>query len=103
MAKHLGRSFFRLEKGKMKQIKKADPEKALELTSPAVSIYQKQKEKAWNLQYHHIVRTRAELMQKIGKAKEAKDEVSRLRKDLGQRGVKKSVLDMIKDFEARLK
>jgi len=103
LAKHLSRSFFRLEKGKMKQIKKADPEKALELTSPAVSIYQKQKEKAWNLQYHQIVRTRADLMQKIGKAKEAKDEVSRLRKDLSQRGVKKFVLDMIKDFEGRLK
>jgi len=103
LAKHWGRSFFRIEKGKLKQAKKADPKKALELTSPAVSIYRKQKQKAWNLQYHHVVRTRAELMQKIGKVKEAKDEVSMLIKDLSKREVKKFVLDTIKDFESRLK
>jgi hypothetical protein len=42
-------------------------------------------------------------MLKLIKPKEAKDEVSMLRNDLSKRGVKKSVLDIIKNFESRLK
>lgn len=104
MAQALTRPFHRVVEGKkkedlkVKRAAKAEPERAVELTEPAVKLYRKETSKWGNLGYHRVVRLRAEALKEMGDAAKAKEEVKRLRSDLAKRDVHPPVLDAISAF-----
>jgi hypothetical protein len=98
LAENLKRSFFRIEKDKVVKARSADPEGALALTSQALE-QQKQDETTFtNLSYHHLVRTRADLMVAMDKASDAKKELDALVGSLADKGVNQPVLDDIQAY-----
>ena len=109
VASSVSRSFYRLEAAeptaratKLKKTHDADPERAVELTTPALEVYRQAEDPKLNLSYHELARTRAEALAAAGKGKEAKTEIRAVQKDLKARGVNESVLREMKDFEQAL-
>ncbi len=102
LAAGVSHPFFRVdvEDGRLRETAKADPARALQLTSDALKLLKA--EKTLNIAYHALVRQRAELLAEQDKAETARKELSTLRKDLHQRGVNKPVLDDIEAFEKNL-
>jgi hypothetical protein len=102
----LARPFFAIDTtGKRPRLKKthaADPAASLAVTAPALDVYRKTADPRLNLNYHALVRGRAETLAASGKKGEAKKEVQTLQKDLKSRGVNESVLKEIKAFEGAL-
>jgi hypothetical protein len=99
LAEAEARPFFRIQDRALKQVHKPDYSKALKLTEPALQVFKSRKQKALNIPYHNLVRSRVDAMMKQGKTKEAKNELSELRRDLSKRGVNESVLRNIESFE----
>jgi hypothetical protein len=93
------RPFFRIQDQALKQAHKPDYNKALKLMEPVLEVFRSKKQKALNISYHNLVRIRVDAMMKLGKTKEAKTELSGLRRDLSNRGVNQSVLRDIESFE----
>ena len=106
VGRSLARPFFAIDStGKRPRLKKtheADPAAALAVTAPALEVYRKTPDPKLNLNYHALVRGRAETLAASGQKREAKKEVQTLQKDLKSRGVNESVLKEIKAFEGAL-
>ena len=102
LAENLERSFFRIEKDKLVEARSADPEAALALTSQALEQQQQDATTFTNLNYHQLVRSRAELMVAMDKAADAKKELDGLVKSLSEQGVNKPVLDEIQAYAESL-
>ena len=80
----------------------AEPEKAIKMTDPAVKLYKSLKgddAKLVNISYNKLIRGRAKFLIESGQKTKAKKEISDLRDDLEERGVKESVLKDLKGFE----
>jgi len=101
IANCVAKPFFSVQRGRtpdgkrvavMKQIKKAQPETALKMTTPAVQTLRKTGEKAMNLAYGQLVRDRAGYRQTVGDTARAQTEVKTLIGDLAKRGAHKVVL-----------
>jgi hypothetical protein len=107
LANSVGRSFYRvLEKARkpaLVQTHKADPQRALKLTAPALAFYKRQKAKAFNLPHHELAQSRAELLVQTGDKDAAKQELATLRKDLKAREVNAAVLEAIEADEKKIK
>lgn len=97
-----GRPFFRVQDNVLVQTHKPNYGKALNLTESGLEIYRKRKDKHLNIQYHHLVRRRADYLTTMGKKKNATDELSDLRKNLAARGVNESVLKSIEVVQKSL-
>jgi hypothetical protein len=96
------RPFFRiknLKKPVLEQVHSPNPTKALSITSPALEVYRKDKEKQLNILYHELTRNRVNALLKTKAKTQARQELSQLRKDLTNRGVKNKVLKSIKEYE----
>jgi len=105
VASSVADNFFRIQdpmKAKLIKTHSSDPKLALELTSPALKLFHREKVRELNLLYHGLVRERAQCHQAAGQAEEAKKEVAVLRKDLAALGVNAPILDEIKAFELSL-
>ncbi|MGZ4847905.1 MAG: hypothetical protein ACXV3D_00400 [Halobacteriota archaeon] len=106
IAPNIARPFFRIDKNNaLTQAHPGDPEEALKLTEPAVTVFRKLKgdeAKATNITYHKLVRTRTALLEDLGQTGQAKQEAAELLRDLGKRGVKKAVLNDIKRYKESL-
>jgi hypothetical protein len=76
------RPFFRIEGRILKQTHKPNYEKALKVTEPAINFYSKKKQKAFNIQYHNVVRTRVNALLKMNRTNKAKEELRELRNNL---------------------
>jgi hypothetical protein len=101
IANCVAKPFFSVQRGRtpdgkrvaiVKQIKKAQPETALKMTTPAVQTLRKTGEKAMNLAYGQLVRDRAGYRQTVGDTARAQTEVKTLIGDLAKRGAHKVVL-----------
>jgi hypothetical protein len=110
VAKSAARPFFRVEEKDdrrvLRQTHKAQPEEALKLTEPGLSVYKQasgQEARALNLGYHDLVRQRAEYLVATDQKQQAKQEVAAMRKDLKARGVNAPVLEEIEAYEKSLK
>jgi PAS domain-containing protein len=102
VANSVGRSFFSIVKGEEKvltrtQTHKADPNKALELTSTALNVYKKKNSKALNLGYHKLVQNRIDCLLSQNETDKAKQEVDDLCVALHKAGANQPVLKRIKD------
>ncbi len=102
LAKGLERPFFTVDypDGKLRKVADADIEDALKLTEGALEVVRD--EPKLNIDYHMLVRQRAGLLVAAGKTAEAKDEVQKMRGDLGNRGVNEPVLAAIDDYAKSL-
>ena len=102
LAQGVSRPFFRVdEKDRtVKETAKADPARALALTSNAIKLLKT--DETANIAYSELVCHRAALLSGQDKADTARKELSALRKDLQLRDVKKPVLDDIASFEKNL-
>lgn len=98
LAENLARPFFRIEEGKLKEARAADPKEALALTSRALEQQERDDSTFVNIDYHRLRRTRADLMVSMDEQAEAKEELSTLVKYLKKRGVNKPVLDEINAY-----
>lgn len=109
IANSIAEPFFRIDQKDKKRIlrktHKADPEEALKITEPLLSMFKKAEgleARQLNLSYHQLVVNRSNFLSKMDKTKEAKGELATLREHLEKRGVNKSVLDDIQTFEKSL-
>jgi len=109
LAESQARPFFRIEEKDdervLVQSHKPELEEALKLTEEPLSVYKQtegREARALNLAYHRLVKNRAAYLIAADQKSEAKKEVAELRNDLSKRGVNKSVLNEIKDFEEKL-
>lgn len=84
------------------QVYAGDPERALALTDPVVQHLHAEGRKSDNLFYRQVVDARTSWHMATGKEKAARGEINQLRTDLGEREVKRSVLDAI-ELEAEPK
>ena len=99
------RPFYRVDdptSGKMVRSAKADPERALKLTDPAMEVLQAQKDKAMNLAYGRLVRRRAEYHQAAGSIDRAQTELKTLRTNLAARGANPPVIKRYETLAASL-
>jgi hypothetical protein len=107
IAKNIADPFYRIKRdtGSLALVYQGEPERALELTAPAVELYRNAKgdqAKALNIAYNKLVRNRAKWHSKTGNKSKAKKEVSNLHEDLEARGAHDPVLKQIKSLEERL-
>jgi hypothetical protein len=82
----------------LKQKYAPDPARALELTAPALSLYQRDASKSNNIPYHELVRRRAEYHLAVDQRQAASAEINSLADHLASREVNRSVLDDIRSF-----
>jgi hypothetical protein len=105
LASSESRPFFRIENRNLKQTHKPNYEKALKITEHAIKFYSKEKKKELNISYHNLVRTRVNALVKLKRKKEAKHELSELRKNLEARGINeiisKSILKQEEDISEK--
>jgi hypothetical protein len=87
---------------KLTRSHEADPETALRMTSSAVDMVRRRKEKALNLSYRQIVGQRVECLLSLERKDEAKDELEQLHDDLSQTGANAPVLSQIRTLAAQL-
>jgi len=100
------RSHFRFDDAVRPVLKEShapDPEEALKVTAPAVKLLKGLKEKSANLLHHEVVKERAEALTALGRAGEARKELTDLRKVLASRGVNATVLNAVEAFGKSLK
>lgn len=102
VANSLKDPFFSVRDGTVTKLHDAMPEEALEYTETAKDLYQQRDDPTLNIQYHGLVRTRAELLQQMDESEQAREEVERLRDDLEERGVNQPVLEDITAFSESL-
>lgn len=98
VAGSLKEPFYSVRDGTVTKLADADQSEALHWTEPAKELYHERDEAAFNLRYHDLIRTRAELLQSQGEQAQAREEVQMLREDLGNRGVNQPVLNTIEEF-----
>lgn len=101
LANSLAQPFFsyNITKGIMERIQSADPKKALDLTSPARALYEREAEKALNIEYHQLIRDRSKYLVSLGQLEEARKEITTLLRDLKVRGVNEPILNEIKEYK----
>ncbi len=87
--------FFRVQDAVLKEVQSGDPEAAVAATQAALEVFRREQSPALNLEYHDLVRSRAEWMAAMGESARARDEVLALREDLAARNVNESVLEEI--------
>ena len=98
LAQNLGRPFFRIKDGKLREARAASPEEALALTARALEQQERDASTFSNIAYHQLRRTRADLMAAMGEEAEAKKELRTLVEDLKKRGVNPPVLEAIRAY-----
>jgi hypothetical protein len=76
----------------------ADPDAALAQSESALEFFRRTPTAALNLEYHELVRERAEWHSRIGDSRAAATEIANLQDDLGSRGVNETVLREIAEF-----
>ncbi|SEG97902.1 hypothetical protein SAMN05444920_111107 [Nonomuraea solani] len=94
-----GRAFNRVtdyEQGTLSRVKEAEPQRAIELTQPALDLYRNSSDRRLNLAYHNLVRKRADLLAEADNAEQAQRELRELHDTLEQRKVRPNVLDQIR-------
>jgi sulfur transfer complex TusBCD TusB component (DsrH family) len=96
------RPFFHLQDGVMVKTHDAEPDRALALTEPALEVYKREEAKALNIEYHRLVRSRAESLEALDENERAKAELATLHDDLEARGVNETVLADIKAYQENL-
>ncbi len=82
----------------LKSVHEPDPEAALEVTAPALKVLKAADEKRANLLHHALARQRAQAWTTLGKAAQARREVTELGKVLASRGVNPTVLREVEAF-----
>jgi hypothetical protein len=101
IANSVAKPFFAVERvrmpdgtlfAKVRQIKKAEPEAALKLTTPAVRTIRKSGDKNLNLAYGQLVIDRTAYRKAVGDTTRARNELNTLVGDLANRGAHKVVL-----------
>src|SRR5262249_8894909 len=107
LANGVAQPFFRIidpdkPKPKVAQTAAADPNKALELTDPALKVIKAHRDKTLNLAYGRIVRRRAQYLAAAGAPARAKTELKALREDLAKRGANAPVLAQYQALEQAL-
>jgi hypothetical protein len=102
VAQGVGRPFFRIEDDQLTQTHEGDPQRAVELTTPAREFFRREERRELNLDYHRLVRQRSEYLTAMGETEQAKEELSDLREHLAALDVNEPVLDEIKSYEESL-
>lgn len=86
------RPFYRLKEHRLEVQQAADPQRALQLSGQAVTVYRQHPQKALNLGYRKAVEQHALLLADQGQEGAARQEVQVLQKDLAARGVHAPVI-----------
>jgi hypothetical protein len=103
LAQNLTRPFFRLDdERRLVRYRDADPDSALALTAKATEYHAADEQAFTNLDYHELIRTRADVMVQIGEKARAKEELTDLAHYLAARNVKRRVLKEITSYAKSL-
>ncbi|MDY7033684.1 MAG: hypothetical protein SVY10_17465, partial [Thermodesulfobacteriota bacterium] len=87
---------------KLRETRAANPAEALTLSAQAMEQQERDGSTFPNITYHHLRRTRADLMAGMREEDKAKKELSTLVKDLKKRGVNQPILDEIEAYAKSL-
>ncbi|MGW6131148.1 hypothetical protein ACWFNE_14080 [Cellulomonas sp. NPDC055163] len=102
VARSVGRDFYRRVDDRMVQAHAADPDAALQLTAPALALYQRSGDAAHNLPYHQVVDLRTDLNVEAERSGAAREELLTLADDLAARGANAPVVDDVRSRADRL-
>ena len=102
VAQGVGRPFFRIEDNQLTETHAGDPQRAVDLTTPAREFFRRDQRRELNLDYHRLARQRSEYLTTMGETEQAKEELSELREDLAARDVNEPVLEEIRAYEESL-
>src|SRR5918996_1055724 len=102
VAQGVGRPFFRIEDNQLTETHAGDPQRAVDLTTPAREFFRRDERRELNLDYHRLARQRSEYLTTMGETEQAKEELSELREDLAARDVNEPVLEEIRAYEESL-
>ena len=80
----------------------ADPEAALQITTPAVGVIRNRQEKALNLSYRQIVGQRVDCLLTLQRPEEARHELNQLHDDLEKTGANPPVLRRIRALSEQI-
>jgi hypothetical protein len=102
IAPSVARPFFRTERDApgavtLRRAYRGEPERALEMTEPALEAYRRDASRATNIPYGRLVQLRSDLLSQLGRGGEARRELDTLRSDLKARGVNPSVIRAFAD------
>lgn len=87
---------------RLTKLHEADPESALQITTPAVEVIRQRKEKALNLSYRQIVGQRVDCLLALQRTGDARTELNQLHDDLQNTGVNPPVLRGIRALSEQI-
>ena len=105
VANSAAKPFFRIQGNAMTKTHRPDYQRTLRLTQPALKHFQRVKgvqAKALNIEYHNLVRQRAQSLVQLGEVAVAQNELTLLQRDLNARAVDQVVLDEIQAYKAAI-
>ena len=102
VANSAAQTFFRVEGQVLTKTQSADPAAAVAITEPALERYRREGGRPLNLEYHQLVRARADWLADVDDRDRAREEVATARRDLEARGVNQVVLEELAAFAAAI-
>lgn len=100
LADNLSNPFHRIEDGKRVLVRQQEPQEAIKLIDEAIRQHVDNKNKTLhNITYHEAIKTKADMLRRLDRKKDADDEVSALLTYLKDKKVKKHILNMIEDYK----